>query len=127
MSVVTPKVLVIDDTESIATMMVNGLNHSGCTATVAIGGQAGLEAIKADKPDLILLDIVMPEMNGLEVLDAIHQDPDSKDIPVVMLTSMSGKYDQEFSHNKGALAYWIKDDVVPQQLGIQVKELLSKI
>lgn len=126
MSQTKPKVLVIDDTASIGQMMVRGLNASDCEAILAVGAAEGLRAATEFQPDIILSDIVMPEMNGLELLAKLQEDEATAKIPVVMLTSMSGKHDQEYSRSKGAVAYWIKDNVTPQTLGDDVRALLEK-
>ena len=87
----------------------------------------GLEKLKSEKPDLILLDIMMPEPNGMEVLEKIMTDPETKHIPVVMLTNLSGGHDAELAKNKGAVEYWVKKDADPKELGSKIKEVLSSL
>ena len=78
------------------------------------------------RPDLVLLDIMMPEPNGMEVLEKILADPKTKDIPVVMLTNLSGVHDAKLALSKGAVDYWVKKDAEPKKLGSKIREILEK-
>ena len=85
------KVLIIEDEDLIARMYEKTLTFDGFEVEVAIGGKDGLEKAVNFKPDLILLDIMMPEPDGMEVLETLKRKPDTSGIPVVMLTNLSGK------------------------------------
>lgn len=82
-----PRVLVIDDERSIALGVKLRLEHSGCKVDMAHDGVEGLDAIASLHPDLVLLDVRMPRMDGLEVLRRLHQDPDETPPPVIMLSA----------------------------------------
>jgi len=84
-----------------------------------------VDKAKSVKPDLMLLDIMMPKMNGLEALDKLKADPETKSIPVVMLTNLAGQQDAEMALQKGAIKYLIKSDYEPKQVSDMVKEILS--
>lgn len=86
------KVLVIDDDERICQTIEKYLSMNGYKVRSAFDGRAGLLQVKRFKPDLVLLDVVMPEMNGLEVLRHLKETPHTSEIPVVMLT---GRSDEE--------------------------------
>jgi len=88
-------------------------------------GEAGLAAVKEAKPDIILLDIMMPRLNGLEVLDALKGDEATKSIPVVMLTNLSDQKQQKAALEAGAIKYLVKSDFDPDQTVEVVKEILK--
>jgi CheY-like chemotaxis protein len=79
----------------------------------------------AEKPSLVLLDIMMPKMNGLETLDKLKANPDTQHIPVVMLTNLAGQQDAEEALLKGAIKYIIKSEYEPKQVVDMVKEVLA--
>ena len=88
-----PKILVVDDEPNIVQTLQDRLEMSGYTAYTANNGQEGLEAAIKHKPDIILLDIIMPVMDGLEMLETLRTYPDMSDISVIMLTACSQTQD----------------------------------
>ena len=94
---------------------------------IATNGEEALEKIRSntEKPSLILLDIMMPKMNGLETLDKLKANPDTQHIPVVMLTNLAGQQDAEEALLKGAIKYIIKSEYEPKQVVDMVKEVLA--
>jgi CheY-like chemotaxis protein len=83
----TTTILIIDDQPFFTTMLRNVLEQQGYKVLSAVSGPAGIAAAKASKPDAILLDIQMPEMDGFAVCAALKGDPEVKHIPVMILTS----------------------------------------
>src|SRR5512136_798157 len=81
------KILVVDDEPNIVKLVESRLRANGYDVVSAANGSQGLERARQEKPDLILLDIMMPEMNGEAVLIEIKKDPATKSIPVIMLTA----------------------------------------
>ena len=120
------KVLIIEDEDLIARMYEKTLSVDGFEVEVAIGGNEGLEKAKSFKPDVILLDIMMPEPDGMEVLETLKRQPETSEIPVVMLTNLSGKQDAELAIEKGAVEYWIKKEAKPSDFGTKIKEIISQ-
>ena len=118
-------ILLVEDEPLVARMMEKALKFDGFNVVVAIMGKEGLDKAKSEKPDLILLDIMMPEPDGIEVLERLKADEETKNIPVVMLTNLSGTHDEELAKSKGALAYWVKKDAHPIALGNKIKLLLE--
>jgi CheY-like chemotaxis protein len=119
------KVLIIEDEDLVARMYQKTLMFDGLDVEVANGGEDGIKKTTELKPDLILLDIMMPEPNGMQVLDKLKENPETKDIPVIILTNLSGKYDADLARKKGAVDFWIKKDSEPKELGKKIKEVLE--
>jgi CheY-like chemotaxis protein len=120
------KILVIEDETLVAKLYKEILTKAGLEVTTAIGGRDGLIKVKKEKPDLVLLDIMMPEPNGIQVLEELKKDKETRDIPVVVLTNLSGKKDAELALSKGAEAFWVKEDADPKWLRGKVKAVLNK-
>lgn len=87
-------IMVVDDEEDILSLMREILTREGHTVITASGGREALEKLKHVKPDLILLDIMMPEMSGYQVCKMIKQNEDTKEITVAMLTVKSEEEDK---------------------------------
>lgn len=99
----------------------------GYEIELAAGGQEGLDKAKSDKPTLVLLDIMMPKMDGFEVLGKLKEDPETKDIPVVVLTNLAGTQDAKKAMEMGALKYIIKSEQDPKEVATLVKEVLENL
>ncbi|MGO9482898.1 MAG: response regulator transcription factor [Candidatus Kryptoniota bacterium] len=84
-------VLVVDDNPEIAALLKFKLTHSGYAVALAENGELGLQAARTSPPDLIVLDVMMPVMNGLEALKILKTDVDLKSIPVIILTALSNE------------------------------------
>jgi len=119
------KVLIVEDEDLVGRMYEKALKFDGFDVTVALGGEDGLAKLKEIKPDLILLDIMMPEPDGIEVLEKIKEDEKLKEIPVVMLTNLSGRHDAELALSKGATDFWVKSDTKVADLGKKINEVLN--
>lgn len=117
--------LIVEDDPLMSRMYQKIFSFEGYNVVTAIDGQDGLEKATKEKPSLILLDIMMPKMNGLEVLDKLKVNPDTKTIPVVMLTNLAGTQDAEHALSKGAVKYIIKSEHEPKQVANMVKEILQ--
>jgi two-component system cell cycle response regulator len=85
------KVLTVDDSKVVRSMVMRHLQPYGCEVVEATNGQEGVEAAKQHMPDLVLLDVTMPVMDGKQALAAMRADAATKAIPVVMLTAESGR------------------------------------
>ncbi len=103
-------VLVIDDNEDIRHLLTLVLENAGFTVLTGIDGVDGLAQTRSAKPDLILLDAMMPGLTGFEVLEQIRKDRDSKinSIPILMLTSRSSVEDIDIAIDLGATSYMVK-------------------
>ena len=122
---VKSKVLVVDDEPSISRTLSYRLRASGFEVFVANDGVEGLESVYANSPDLVILDIMMPRMNGYEVCQRLRIDPHFKNLPVIMLTAKAQKLDQKWGTRIGANAYMTKP-FDSKELIAKMHELLEK-
>ncbi|MDY6939751.1 MAG: response regulator [Cyanobacteriota bacterium] len=117
------KVLVIEDSVTQREMIANLLRGSGLTVIEASDGVEALEQIQKSLPDLVVLDIVMPRMNGYEVCRRIKADPKTQNVPVVMCSSKGEEFDRYWGMKQGADAYVAKP-FQPTELVGTVKQML---
>lgn len=120
------KILIIEDDPFLSEMYVAKFSENNFQVEVAIDGKDGLAKIKEFIPDLILLDIVLPKMDGFEILKKIKSDPKLKNIPIVLLTNLGQKNEIEKGMSLGANEYIIKAHFTPTAVVAKVKEILSK-
>jgi CheY-like chemotaxis protein len=118
-------ILIVEDDPLMSRMYQKIFTFEGYNVDVAVDGEQGLEKIKKNRPTLVLLDIMMPKMNGLEVLDKIKIDPDTKSLPVIMLTNLAGVQDAETALAKGAVKYIVKSEHEPKEIVSMIKEVLA--
>lgn len=121
-----PKVLLIEDDESVQALYKRVFSLEGFEIEIADGGQAGLDRVEAYHPDIVLLDMMMPSMNGLEVLSKLKASPSTNQIPVIALTNISEMRISEEAISRGAAMYLIKSDTEPDKAVSIVRDLLSK-
>jgi len=116
-------VLVVEDSVTQREMITDLLKGSGLNVTIATDGVEALEHIQGHRPDLVVLDIVMPRMNGYEVCRRLKADPKTQDVPVVMCSSKGEEFDRYWGMKQGADAY-IAKPFQPTELVGTVKQLL---
>ncbi|RKZ35949.1 MAG: response regulator [Gammaproteobacteria bacterium] len=118
------KILIVDDSPSYQTTMKQSLEKNGYDTLVATNGEDALAAAKNDKPDLILMDVVMPGMSGFQATRKLNQDPDTASIPVIIVSSKDQETDKIWGQRQGAIAYLVKP-VEEQELIATVKSVLT--
>lgn len=118
-------ILVVEDDPLMARMYQKIFTFEKYDVALAGNGEEGLEKIRKSPPSIVLLDIMMPKMNGLQVLEKLKSDPETKGIPVVMLTNLAGEKDAEKALVKGAVKYIVKSQHEPKEVVKMVKEILS--
>jgi CheY-like chemotaxis protein len=118
------RILLIEDEPSIQRLIAYALQTKGYEVRVASDGRQGLEETRSDPPDLILLDMLMPVMGGMEVLETLKGDPQLKHIPVLVVTASAQKAEAEKAMALGAVGYLVKPFYVPD-LYETVAELLA--
>jgi CheY-like chemotaxis protein len=109
-----PTVLVVEDTEIAREPLLKLLKGKGFEAIGASNGQEALEALPVHQPDLVLLDIIMPVMNGLEFLSTIRGDPSWKDIPVIVLTAVRDEVCERDVRNLGVQGFVLKSGSIDE-------------
>jgi CheY-like chemotaxis protein len=119
------KILIVEDDPLMSRMYHKIFTFEKYEVEMAADGQEGIDKARAVKPTLILLDVMMPKMNGLEALEKLKADPATKAIPVVMLTNLAGQQDAETALSKGAVKYIVKSEYEPKQVTDMVKEILA--
>lgn len=119
------KILIVEDDPLIVRLYEKAFTFEKYEVETALNGQEGLAKVKSGKPTLILLDIMMPKMNGLEVLENLKKDPKTKSIPVVILTNLADQHDAEVALSKGAVKYIVKSEHEPKEVVDIVKGVLA--
>lgn len=112
------KVLVVEDSPVDSKNLQRILLDAGCTVTIAATGLEALEKVKTDKPDLILMDVNMPDLDGFATARKLSQTPETKVIPVVFVTSKDQKVDRVFAQMLGAKGYVTKPYAADQILAL---------
>jgi CheY-like chemotaxis protein len=106
-----PSILIVDDDPVIRNLLnqiLEGFQESGVRLLTAENGEAAMESIKREKPDIIFLDVMMPKMNGFEVCDMVKRDPETKDIFIIMLTAKGQEIDKQKANALGSNYYITK-------------------
>jgi len=120
------KVLLIEDDPLIYRLYQKLFSLEGFEIELAENGQLGLEKLKTFHPDVLLMDIMMPTMNGLEMLTQLKSNPDTKDIPVIVLTNIADMNITQMAQSKGAILCIIKSQTEPADVISSVKAVLAK-
>lgn len=102
------KILVVDDEADLLELVRDTLEMAGYTVITASDGEEGLKSITEDSPDLVLLDIKMPKIDGMEVLERVRKNPLLNELPVIMLTSLKGEGIIREAKEVGANDYIVK-------------------
>jgi CheY-like chemotaxis protein len=123
---VAATVLIVDDDPVIAMMYGLGLERAGYRVLAAKDGVAGLELVETAHPDLILLDVRMPNMDGIEVLTRLAADVATREIPVVMLSNYSESAVVEKTLSLGAKQYLVKIDTSPAKVAAVAEHWLGE-
>lgn len=105
------KILFIDDDNFLRKVYKAELSDNGYEVVLAVHGQDGINLAKSEKPDLIILDMIMPQKNGFEVLGELKKDPLTKDIPVIILSNLGQEKDVARGLSMGAVEYLVKDNM----------------
>lgn len=119
------KILIIEDEKALAEMYQERFIAEGFDVSLAFTAEEGLSLAKKRKPDLILLDILLPTQNGVSFLAKLRQDPKTKDITVVAFSNYDEPQTKEEALKLGAKAYLLKTSYTPKELVKEVKKYLS--
>ena len=125
MSVQPRRILVAEDDRFLRKAAEMALKRQGYTVLTAADGEEALRAARTELPDLILLDLIMPKLNGFDVLQALKKDAPTAHIPVIILSNLGQDRDVQQAMDAGAAAYFIKTDLSLQALVQRVEETLT--
>lgn len=119
------KIIIIEDEEILLGLLQKKLTQIGYQVEVAKDGEEGLKKIKENRPDLILLDILMPKMGGFEVMKALNKDKRFKDIPIIIISNSGQPVELELAKKLGVKDWLIKADFSPQEVVDKVEKQIS--
>jgi DNA-binding response OmpR family regulator len=122
---VTAKILVVDDESEAVELLEFNLKQAGWQVVTASDGAEALQQVKKTNPDLIVLDLMLPELDGLEVCRMLRRGPDTAKVPIIMLTAKAAEIDRVLGLELGADDYVTKP-FSPRELVLRIKKLLER-
>lgn len=120
------KILFIEDEAALPKTFSEMLKKEDYEVISALDGETGLRLVRERKPDLVLLDLVLPRLRGLDILKALREDPDTKDLPVIILTNLEAPEEVEKALNLGATTYLIKTQYTLSELTEKIKKSMEE-
>lgn len=120
------KILLVEDEEIVIDLLQRKLTSEGYKVLVAKDGEEGLKMMKEAKPDLVLLDIIMPKKGGFEVMEEMQEDPELKKIPVVIISNSGQPVELDRAKELGAKDWLIKTQFDPQEVIVKVVRQIGK-
>jgi len=118
-------ILIIEDDKFLRELITQKLIKEGYEASEAVDGEEGIKKIKEEKPDLVLLDLILPGIDGFEVLSRMREEPDLSRIPVIILSNLGQREDVERGLKMGAVDYLIKAHFTPGEIIEKIKAALK--
>ncbi len=119
------RILVVDDEIYIVHILDFSLGMEGYEVLTALDGEQALERVRSDKPDLIVLDIMMPKLDGYEVCRAVKSNPETRNVPVILLSAKGRNVDQKMGFDVGADDY-ITKPFSPRKLVERINAILGQ-
>ncbi|XOB41229.1 MAG: response regulator [Candidatus Nealsonbacteria bacterium] len=120
------KVLIVEDEEIIIDLLKKKLLQEGYDVSVAHNGEEGLKALRETKPDIVLLDIVMPKKSGYEVMEEMGKDPELKKIPIIVISNSGQPVELDKAKYLGARDWLIKTEFDPQEVVDKVRKQIGQ-
>ncbi|HSG18386.1 MAG TPA: response regulator [Anaerolineae bacterium] len=120
-----PTILCIEDEEEMIELITLILTRHNYNVVGALGGQAGLDGVRKLKPDLVLLDLMMPEIDGWELLQRVRADPKLQQIPVIVVTARASEIDRIFGLQVAGVEGYITKPFGPEELVQSVRRVLQ--
>src|SRR5512133_1301463 len=118
------KILIVDDNTELLALLGEGVGAAGFGVSLARNGIEALEKVRTARPDLVVLDLVLPELDGFGVCQAIRRDREMGKVPVIMLTGLTSEFTRYAGLESGANEY-VKKPVSPEALVSQIRRLLA--
>ncbi len=125
MNKIDKKILAVEDDQAIQKALTDKLRFEGFAVFTASDGKKALELAKSENPDMILLDLILPEKDGLAVLEELKWDGATKDIPVIVLSNVSNEKVEEQARNRGVVDFMVKTDWRLDQIVEKIKHTLG--
>jgi len=119
------KVVLVEDEQTLLKTIEFTLKDKGYDVHTAMDGEEASNLIKEQKPDIVLLDILLPKKNGLEVLQEMKDNPEVADTPVLLLTNLSDEESISQGVSMGARGYFVKSDMTLEEVAEKVAEVLG--
>ncbi len=119
------KILIIEDEKIISDLLDKKLTREGYRVTITTNGINGLVKMRKDRPDIILLDIIMPKMGGFEVMEEMNKDKTLKDIPVIVISNSGQPVEIDRVKKMGAKDWLVKTEFDPQEVLEKVKKQIG--
>lgn len=118
-------ILIIEDDKFLRELIVQKLLKEDYEISEAVDGEEGFKKIKEEKPDLVLLDLILPGIDGFEVLSKVKEEPNLVKIPIIILSNLGQKEDIEKGMKLGAIDYLIKAHFTPGEIIEKIKNALK--
>ncbi len=119
------KILSIEDDAFLSSLVASKLIETGFSVLTANNGKDALAKVASEHPDLILLDIMLPDMGGFEILEKLKGDPATKSIPVIILSNLGGRDEIEKGIKMGASSYLVKSNILPHEVAEMVTQIIA--
>lgn len=119
------KILIIEDDRVLVSALKYEMEECGFNVTTYLEGQGALEKAVSEKPDLVLLDLVLPGVHGFEILKKLKEEEKTKNIPVIVVTNLGEESDRRKSLSLGALDYFVKASVDLSELSKKIKKIFK--
>lgn len=119
------KVLVVEDDQFLRDLIIKKLEEEGFATKQAVDGEEGLRLIREEKPNIVLLDLILPGIDGFELLKQVKADASLSNIPILILSNLGQKDDVDRAFELGAKDYLIKAHFTPGEIVQRVREILG--
>ena len=119
------KILLVEDDKFIIDIYTQKFQEAGFSVEVAEDGEEALKKVKSTKPDLLILDIVLPNIDGWEIIKQVKKNPEFKDLKIVALTNLKQEEDMKKGKALGIAGYFIKAHFSPSQIVEEIKKIIK--
>ncbi len=119
------KILVVEDDKFLRELISQKLKREGHDVREAVDGEDGIKKINEEKPDIVLLDLILPGIDGFEVLSKIKENPEREDVPVIILSNLGQRDDVERGLKLGAVDFLIKAHFTPGEIIEKIEKVLK--
>jgi len=120
------KVLIVEDEDIIVGLLEKKLTQEGYEVSIAYNGEEGMEKLRSVKPDIVLLDIVMPKKSGYEVMEEMSKDPELSKIPIIVISNSGQPVELDKAKNMGAKDWLVKTQFDPKEVVEKVRRLIGE-